>query len=208
MTLAPASSVRLRPATADDAATLAGWDREPHVIKCSTDDPGADIAFGGIPWPEELADQSDVSFYRVAEVEGHPIGVMQIIDPHLEPTHYWGEIEPNLRAIDIWIGPRDALGRGYGTQMMTLAIDACFSTPEVTAIVIDPLASNTDAHRFYRRLGFEAVGRRMFDADDCLVLRLERATWEGRVLPREPVAPREAVLFDAGDGAKFSTGWG
>jgi aminoglycoside 6'-N-acetyltransferase len=163
---------------------LAEWDREPHVIECSTDDPDADIAFGGIEWREELADQSGVSFYRVAEVahEGlwRPIGVMQICDPHLEATHYWGEIEPNLRAMDIWIGPSDALNRGYGTQMMTLAIDEAFGDPAVTAIVIDPLNSNTEAHRFYQRLGFEVVGRRMFDEDDCLVHRLTRAAWEGR----------------------------
>jgi len=178
--LSPPPSVRLRPATLDDAALLAEWDREPHVIACSTDDPQADVAFGGIPWREELADPSELSFYRIAEVEGRPIGVMQVIDPHLEPTHYWGEIEPNLRAIDVWIGPKDALNRGYGTQMMTLAIDDCFSAPGVTAIVIDPLNSNTAAHRFYQRLGFRVVGRRMFDSDDCLVHRLERATWEAR----------------------------
>jgi aminoglycoside 6'-N-acetyltransferase len=105
---------------------------------------------------------------------------MQICDPHLEATHYWGEIEPNLRAMDIWIGPSDALNRGYGTQMMTLAIDEAFGDPAVTAIVIDPLNSNTEAHRFYQRLGFEVVGRRMFDEDDCLVHRLTRAAWEGR----------------------------
>lgn len=174
------SAVRLRPATVEDAELLAGWDREPHVIACSTDDPDADIAFGGIEWREELAEQSEVGFYRIAEVEERPIGVMQIIDPHLESTHYWGEIEPNLRAMDIWIGPPDALNRGYGTRMMTLAIEEAFADPAVTAIVIDPLASNTDAHRFYRRLGFKPVGRRMFDADDCLVHRLERATWEAR----------------------------
>ncbi len=180
---APASSsarVRLRPTTADDAEILAAWDREPHVIECSTDDPEAVVAFGGIDWREELADQSDVSLYLIAEADGRPIGVLQIIDPHLEPTHYWGEIEPNLRAIDIWIGPKDALGRGFGTQMMTLALDACFAAPEVTAVVIDPLASNTEAHRFYQRLGFEVVGRRTFDADDCLVHRLSRERWEGR----------------------------
>ena len=184
MTLSPASSVRLRPATPADAAILAQWDLEPHVIACSTDDPEADIAFGGIQWREELEARSDVSFHLIAEVahDGlwHPIGAMQVIDPHLEPTHYWGEIEPNLRAMDIWIGPRDALNRGYGTQMMALALDAAFAAPEVTAVVIDPLNSNTDAHRFYQRLGFEIVGRRMFDEDDCLVMRLERATWEAR----------------------------
>ena len=159
---------------------LAEWDREPHVIECSTDDPGAEVAFGGIEWREELVDQSEVSFYRIAEVGDRPIGVMQIIDHHLEPTHYWGEIEPNLRAVDIWIGPKDALNCGYGTQMMTLAADEAFADPAVTAIVIDPLNTNTDAHRFYQRLGFQPEGRRMFDEDDCLVHRLERTTWEAR----------------------------
>jgi aminoglycoside 6'-N-acetyltransferase len=48
----------------------------------------------------------------------------------------------------------------------------------VTAIVIDPLASNTRAHGFYQRLGFEPEGRRMFGDDDCLVHRLTRKTWQ------------------------------
>ena len=64
--------------------------------------------------------------------------------------------------------------------MMTRAIDACFTDGQVTAIIIDPLASNTDAHRFYQRLGFRPVERRMFGPDDCLVHRLERAEWEVR----------------------------
>lgn len=180
---APASisdALRLRPATPADAELLAAWDREPHVIACSTDDPEATVAFGGIEWRAELAEQSEISFYRIAEVDGRPIGVMQVIDPHLEPTGYWGEIEPGLRALDIWIGPPDALGRGHGSRMMSLAIDGCFEDPGVTAIVIDPLASNTRAHRFYQRLGFAPEGRRRFGDDDCLVHRLTRRAWEAR----------------------------
>ena len=174
---------RLRRATPDDAPLLAAWDREPHVVACSTDDPAADIAFDGIEWREELAAQSEIDFYLIAELSGRPIGVVQVADPHLEPTHYWGDIEPNLRAIDIWIGPPDALGRGYGTQMMTQVLDACFADPSVTAIVIDPLASNIRAHRFYQRLGFQPVGPRRFGDDDCLIHRLDRATWQVRPTP-------------------------
>jgi aminoglycoside 6'-N-acetyltransferase len=182
MSLSPSTPglVRLRPATPADAPMLALWDREPHVIACSSDDADAEVAFGGQDWIEEIEAGSDVSFHLVAEVDGRPIGVMQVCDPHLEPTHYWGEIEPNLRAMDIWIGPSDALNRGYGTQMMTLAINDAFADPAVAAIVIDPLNTNTDAHRFYRRLGFAVVGRRMFDEDDCLVMRLDRDLWEAR----------------------------
>lgn len=182
MSLSPSTPglVRLRPATLDDIPTLKAWDREPHVIACSSDDADAEVAFGGQDWIEEIETGSDVSFHLIAEVDGRPIGAMQVCDPHLEPTHYWGEIEPNLRAMDIWIGPADALNRGYGTRMMMLAINDAFADPAVTAIVIDPLNTNVDAHRFYRRLGFAVVGRRMFDEDDCLVMRLERATWEAR----------------------------
>jgi aminoglycoside 6'-N-acetyltransferase len=182
MSLSPSKPglVRLRPATPDDAPLLTAWDREPHVIACSSDDETAEAAFGGQDWIEEIAAGSPLSFHVVAEVDGRPVGVMQVCDPHLEPTHYWGEIEPDLRAIDIWIGPADALNRGYGTQMMTLAITDAFADPGVKAIVIDPLNTNVAAHRFYERLGFTIVGRQMFDEDDCLVMRLDRATWEAR----------------------------
>ena len=46
-----------------------------------------------------------------------------------------------------WIGEAADLGRGYGTQMMRLALDRCFAPPEVSAVIIDPLASNTRAIR-------------------------------------------------------------
>jgi aminoglycoside 6'-N-acetyltransferase len=61
---------------------------------------------------------------------------------------------------------------------MRLAIARCFAPPEVTAILIDPLASNTRARHFYERLGFVAVGPRRFGTDDCVVYRLERDDWE------------------------------
>lgn len=175
MSLSSASMV-LRAATAADAPLLAAWDREPHVVASLSDD-GDDEPRD---WDAELAVALPESHYLIAEADGRPVGAMQIIDPHLDPEHYWGEIEPNLRALDIWIGPAELLGRGLGARMMELALDRCFADPAVIAVVLDPLASNTDAHRFYRRLGFVAEGRRMFDRDDCLLHRLTRAAWMQR----------------------------
>lgn len=116
----------------------------------------------------------------IAEIDGKPIGFIQIIDPALEDSHYWGDAAPNLRAIDIWIGEATHLNQGYGTQMMNAAIARCFADPSVTAILIDPLANNTRAHRFYERFGFQFVERRQFGQDDCFVFRLER---EDRIDP-------------------------
>lgn len=165
----------LRPATLADVPLLSQWDREPHVIRATTDDPRATMAFGNHDWNEDLAQQSTVSFYMIAEVAGNPVGAMQIIDPELEPTHYWGDIESNLRAIDIWIGRAEDLSKGYGTEMMRLALRLCFENPNVNGIVIDPLCTNTRVHKFYQRLGFKIVGRQLFGNDDCLVHRLSRA---------------------------------
>jgi aminoglycoside 6'-N-acetyltransferase len=41
-------------------------------------------------------------------------------------------------------------------------------------VLIDPLATNERAIRFYQRLGFEFVEARDFDADHCLVHRYPR----------------------------------
>jgi aminoglycoside 6'-N-acetyltransferase len=160
--------LNLRPATIDDLDLLRQWDDEPHVVEA---DPNDDWG-----WEMELARDPDWREQSIAEIDGRSIGFIQIIDPALEDSHYWGEIEPNLRAIDIWIGSETDLGKGYGTQMMKLAIDRCFADPAVTAILIDPLASNTRAHRFYERLGFQFVEPRRFGDDDCFVYRLNRSS--------------------------------
>lgn len=165
----------LRPGRVEDSALLRHWDEQPHVIESDPDDDWE--------WETELAHEPDWREQLMAElvVDGQPnrpIGFVQIIDPAREATHYWGNCEPNLRAIDIWIGEADCLGKGYGEQMMRLALDRCFADPAVTAVIIDPLASNTRAHKFYQRLGFVPAGLRMFFDHECLVHRLTRAGWE------------------------------
>jgi aminoglycoside 6'-N-acetyltransferase len=178
------SDVSLRPATVDDVPLLDRWDLEPHVIAATSDDPDQPKAFGDLYWPDELAMQDEFYRYFIAELDGRPIGGMQIIDPHNESTHYWGDVEPNLRAVDIWIGEAKDLGHGYGEEMMRIAFRMSFADPRVTAIIIDPLASNTRAHKFYQRLGFKPTHRQTFNSneDECLVHRLTRADWR-RMFP-------------------------
>ena len=159
-------TLTLRPATLADAPLLRDWDERPHVL---ASDPDSDWE-----WESELARAPDWREMLLAEVGGQPIGFVQIIDPAREETRYWGDVAPDLRAIDIWIGEEAWLGRGFGTKMMRMALERCFADPLVTAVLIDPLASNVRAHRFYERLGFRFVERRRFGGDDCFVYRLER----------------------------------
>jgi aminoglycoside 6'-N-acetyltransferase len=160
-------TLRLRPAGPADAALLRSWDEAPHVI---ASDPNDDWA-----WETELGRSPDWREQLITEVDGRAVGFVQIIDPRREESRYWGEVPAGLRAIDLWIGEAADLGKGYGSRMMALALERCFADPAVTAVLVDPLAGNVRAHRFYERLGFRFVARRRFGADECFVYRLDRA---------------------------------
>lgn len=168
--------MNLRHATPADLALLRHWDEQAHVI---ASDPNDDWH-----WEVELERNPDWREQLIAEMEGRPIGFIQIIDPAREESHYWGDISDNLRAIDIWIGEATDLGKGYGTKMMQLAIARCFADSAVTAILIDPLTSNTRAYRFYERLGFQFIEPRRFGDDDCFVYRLNRENWQSETIKR------------------------
>ncbi len=58
--------------------------------------------------------------------------------------------------------------------MMQSALGLCFSDPRVDAVLVDPLAANVRAHRFYERLGFQKVEQRCFGDDECFVYRIDR----------------------------------
>lgn len=162
--------MRLRRATVADADLLEAWRKRPHVQ--------AGFGAEGPPdWRDELSIEEDWHDPVIAEIGGRPVGYIEIIDPAREATHYWGGVDNNLRALDIFIGNEADLGKGYGAKMMRLALARCFAPGDVTAVIIDPLASNKGAIRFYERLGFQHEGVQKFDDNECAVMRLTRATW-------------------------------
>lgn len=167
--------ITFRAATINDLNLLRHWDEQPHTV---ASDPNDDWG-----WETELLRSPEWREQLIAELDDRPIGFVQIIDPLLEDSHYWGDVPANLRAIDIWIGEADDLGKGYGTEMMRQAIARCFAATEVSAVIIDPLASNVRARKFYERLGSSFVEYRTFDEDFCAVYSLGRNAWEGVVRP-------------------------
>jgi aminoglycoside 6'-N-acetyltransferase len=156
--------ISFRPARPSDLELLCRWDTQPHIIAAR-----ANGAWGD---EHELARTPEWREQLIFEHQGRPIGFVQIIDPAREDSHYWGDVEAGLRAVDLWIGAAADLGRGYGTEMMRLALTRCISNPAVSAVLVDPLASNTRACRFFERMGFQLLERRHFGDDDCCVYRL------------------------------------
>lgn len=165
-------TVILRSATPADLPLLRRWDQDPAVRGALID--------GDWHWETELQRNPPWREWLIAEADGRPVGFIQIIDPENEESRYWGCMDPGHRAIDIWIGEPDARNRGYGARMMAKALERCFADPTVHTVLIDPLTSNTRAHRFYERLGFEFVVERAFGEDCCRVYRLTR---EGPAAP-------------------------
>ena len=89
--------------------------------------------------------------------------------------------------------------------MMKLAIARCFSESVVKAILVDPLARNTRAHKFYENLGFRFVESRQFAEDDCFVYRLNRADWQYRnrawtlnLNQRSPISFNKSKFYGGG----------
>ena len=162
--------LRLRPTGLHDLELLRYWDTKQHVIDSDPDDDWN--------WEVELKRNPTWREQLVAELSERPIGFVQIIDPYYEETSYWGNVEQNKRAIDIWIGEEKDLNQGYGTKIMHLAIELCFSNPSINGILIDPLKTNSKAHRFYKRLGFEFIEERDFNGSPCFVFELKRSTYE------------------------------
>ncbi len=165
-------NVRLRAAVPDDCRLLRTWSEKPHVIAADSGDDWN--------WEEELLVDHDWRQQLIAEAGGRPVGFIQIIDPAEEISHYWGDVPPNLRAVDLWIGNEDELRRGLGTEMMSLVLSRCFENPDVEAVLVDPLASNSGAHKFYQAMGFKVEGFRWLGKDYCLVHRLDRVAWSLR----------------------------
>ncbi len=157
--------IYFRHATPEDIALLRHWDEQPHVLAAGADD---------WEWETELHRRPSWRAQLIAMLDDTPIGFAQIINPAEESTQYWGPMPQGYRALDIWIGEAKHLNQGYGTQMMQLLIDRCFAASEVHTILIDPLQSNTKAHRFYERLGFQFKENRRFEEDECRVYTLKK----------------------------------
>ncbi|MFK7773532.1 MAG: GNAT family N-acetyltransferase [Saprospiraceae bacterium] len=162
--------ILLREANLDDLEMLKYWDKQEHVIASDPDDDWN--------WEYELGRKPEWREQLIAEYNGRPIGVIQIIDPAKEESHYWGNIGNRKKAIDIWIGEKNDLGKGYGTQMMTMVIDRCFANNDVDEILIDPLASNTRAIQFYKKIGFHFLENRKFGESHCAIYILKRDEWK------------------------------
>ena len=163
--------ITLRVAKKSDLALMKRWDAYPHTPP----DPEE-----GWNWEEELGAESPGRRQIVAELDGRPLGFMQLLDIALDVSGYWEHVQhpAGHASIDIWIGEVEDLNKGYGREMMRQAIELHFANPNIHTILIDPQIENEGAIRFYRRLGFQFIEEREIWDEDVLIYALTRQTYE------------------------------
>lgn len=86
-----------------------------------------------------------VQFMIVRKSDKKPIGSVYIRD--IDRTHNKGEY-------GIFIGEKEALGKGYGTQAAQLMIDYAFRQERLHKLTLRVLAENGQARRSYEKAGF------------------------------------------------------
>lgn len=84
----------------------------------------------------------------------------------------------------IFIGERDALGKGYGTQAAKWMLDYGFETIRLKKIFLRLLQDNPRALKSYEKAGFQLINNRRetvtLQQGECVVLFMEidRCRWE------------------------------
>jgi aminoglycoside 6'-N-acetyltransferase len=135
------TSATLRPATDEDAETLAEILAEPEVAEWW---PGYDAD----RLRAEMMDAADTVVF-VVEVDGEVIGSVQYVE---EPS-------PEYRhaSIDIFLHPRWH-GKGLGTDAVRTLARHLIHDRGHHRLAIDPAAHNEKAIRTYERVGFRRIG--------------------------------------------------
>ncbi len=157
-----------------DLPTLLSWFKEAHVAQW---------------WPTPEADEffefflqrirSKDTFAFIVHLNGQPFGYIQYyrIDRTVEKAGSWlpQDIpEATTVGIDQFIGNKDMIGKGYGTQFIKEFITYLHShIPELTTVIVDPEPDNTAAIKCYEKVGFIKVGTFETNHGHALLMRYD-----------------------------------
>ncbi len=145
MTTAP--SIRLKPATQADWATIRSWLARPDIQDwwgpLSTTEAEVNIAL-----------QSEHAICRLIEADEMPIGYCHGVDATV-----WGEdlpddLEPGTWDLDLFIASEAHRGKGVGQAALALLKAEVFASTLAVAVCVFPSVRNERAVRAYEKAGF------------------------------------------------------
>ena len=143
---------------------MRSWAAEPHVRRW---------------WdaPDQVIDMmvelmaSDWAEPYLVEADGRPIAYLQAYDSARSGPD-WPELPPGTWGLDTFIGPPDAIGRGYGSGYLRAFGDRLLARPGVERLAADPAPGNQASIRAFERAGFKADRRiQTPDGEALLMIR-------------------------------------
>lgn len=96
-------------------------------------------------WVKTMIDTGKVVQFIICTREERPVGSVYLRD--IDKVHKKAEY-------GIFIGEKDALGQGYGTQAAELMIHYAFEQLKLHKLMLRLLADNKQAYRSYEKAGF------------------------------------------------------
>ena len=162
---------------------LGEWLRTPHVARWWADDSseqGLEEHYGG------CIDGTEDSEVFIVERTGAPIGLAQRFRIGAYPDYRdevatLTDIPPDASSIDYLIGPVDAIGRGWGSEMLrAFAARLWRDDSATTAIVVPVHIENHASWRALERAGFRRIAAgdltpdNPADTGEHFVYRLDR----------------------------------
>jgi aminoglycoside 6'-N-acetyltransferase len=160
-------AIRLLRNDADDLSLLTRWRGEPHVHEWwDPDDPPPSFeevaaAYGSRTHP------SSPTTACIIELDGRPIGYLQFYRWAAYAEEAWEmglDADDDTFGLDIFIGERDLVGRGYGSRTVAMVSQFLEQERGATRISLTTEVTNERAQRAYERAGFRKV-REVLDLD-------------------------------------------
>jgi diamine N-acetyltransferase len=143
------SSVALRPVERSDMEAIRGWVNDPEIRALIGETrpltPGSAEAY----FEKLQHDESRIWFIIVERATQRRLGECGLL-----------RMMPPWRTTDLSmiLGERDAWGKGYGTEAITLLMDYAFGFLNFHRIAIGVVGFNHRALRFYEKVGFQREG--------------------------------------------------
>lgn len=160
-----------RPLEESDLPQVEAWLRAEHVAQWWRDP----LEIAVEKRREALEGRREVEHYVILE-DGRPLGMIQTYRVADHPE--WGQLvgaEPEAAGVDLFVGERDAVGRGLGPEILRGFVRTIvFSRPETTAVVATVEEANRRSWRAFEKAGFRHVRDVEEDGLPHRLMRLER----------------------------------
>lgn len=165
--------IRLRPMGTEDTEQIIRWRNQEWVCR-------------NFIYQKPFTKEGHLEWIRTQVTPGYAVQfIISLPDGRDIGTVYLRDIdrEQAIAEYGIFIGEKDALGRGYGTAAAGAALAYAFGRLSLDRVFLRVLADNIGARRSYEKAGFRMTDRKetvmtVQGEREVLFMEIDRSGWE------------------------------